>query len=151
MHLDRPRLRRPCTLFQVHALVEHISSWSAACFHKTELERKRRRFILQSSFFFKRKNGRARESERASMTGESSLARFGWLRFIAERNLPSPIFYRAGAKELENAIYSPQLFFLRKKDVERASMTRSKPRCRRCRLLCLPCKQVACCACHVNR
>ena len=33
------------------------------------------------------------------------------------------IFYRAGAKELENAIYSPQLFLLRKKDVERASMT----------------------------
>ena len=35
------------------------------------------------------------------------------------------IFYRAGAKELENenAIYSPQVFLLRKKDVERASMT----------------------------
>ena len=33
------------------------------------------------------------------------------------------IFYRDGAKELENAIYSPQLFLLRKKDVERASMT----------------------------
>ena len=33
------------------------------------------------------------------------------------------IFYRAGAKELENAIYSPQRFLLRKKDVERASMT----------------------------
>ena len=33
------------------------------------------------------------------------------------------IFYRAGAKELENAIHSPQVFLLRKKDVERASMT----------------------------
>ena len=33
------------------------------------------------------------------------------------------IFYRAGAKELENTIYSPQVFLLRKKDVERASMT----------------------------
>ena len=33
------------------------------------------------------------------------------------------IFYRAGAKELENAIYSPQVFLLRKKDVERASKT----------------------------
>ena len=33
------------------------------------------------------------------------------------------IFYRAGAKEQENAIYSPQVFLLRKKDVERASMT----------------------------
>ena len=33
------------------------------------------------------------------------------------------IFYRAGAKELKNAIYSPQLFLLRKKDFERSSMT----------------------------
>ena len=113
-YVDRARF------FQVHTFVEHISSRSATCFHKTELERKRRRSILQSTFFFKRKNGRARESERASMTGESSHARFGWLRFITERNLPSPIFYRAGAKDLENAIYSPQLFLLRKKDVERA-------------------------------
>ena len=33
------------------------------------------------------------------------------------------LLYRAGAKEPENAIYSPQVFLLRKKDVERASMT----------------------------
>ena len=33
------------------------------------------------------------------------------------------ISYRAGAKELKNAIYSPQLFLLRKKDFERASTT----------------------------
>ena len=62
--------------------------------------------------------------ERASMTGESSRACFGWQRFIAEWIQPAfTIFYRAGAKELENSIYSPQVFLLRKKDVERASMT----------------------------
>ena len=57
------------------------------------------------------------------MTGESSRACFGWPHFIAECNLPSQSFYRAGAKELKNAIYSPQLFLLRKKDFERSSMT----------------------------
>ena len=54
---------RAC-FFQVHALVEHISSQSATCLHKTELERKRTRFILQSSFFFERKNERERERDR---------------------------------------------------------------------------------------
>ena len=46
--------------FQVHALVEHGSSRSATCLQKTELERKRTRSILQSSFFFERKNEKAR-------------------------------------------------------------------------------------------
>ena len=46
--------------FQVHALVEHISSRRATCLHKTEPERKRTRSILQSSFFFERKNKKAR-------------------------------------------------------------------------------------------
>ena len=84
-YVDRARF------FQVHALVEHISSRSATCLHKTKLERKRTRSILQSSFFFERKNEEARQRERvrASMTGESSRACFSWLRFIAERNLPS--------------------------------------------------------------
>ena len=86
-YVDRARF------FQVHALVEHISSRSATCLHKTELKRKRTRSILQGSFFFERKNEKARERERvcvrASMTGESSRACFSWLRFIAERNLPS--------------------------------------------------------------
>ena len=89
VHLDRPRQRRPCTLFQVHALVEHISPRSTTCLHKTELERKRTRSILQISFLFERKNERERERERASMTGEGSRARFGWPHFIAECNLPS--------------------------------------------------------------
>ena len=74
-----------------------------------------------------RKKERERESERereiASMTGESSRARFGWPHFIAECNLPSqslPVWSkRAGERDL----YSPQLFLLRKKDFERASMT----------------------------
>ena len=57
-YVDRARF------FQVHALVEHISSRSATCLHKTELERKRTRSILQSSFFFERKNEKARERER---------------------------------------------------------------------------------------
>ena len=81
--------------FQVHALVEHISARSTTCLHKTELERKITRSLLQSSFIFERKNERERERERgregASMTGESSRARFGWPRFIAERNLPSQL------------------------------------------------------------
>ena len=34
----------------------------ATCLHKTELERKRTRSILQTSFFFERKNERERES-----------------------------------------------------------------------------------------
>ena len=46
--------------FQVHALVEHSLSRSATCLHKTELEWKRTRSILQSSFFFERKNEKAR-------------------------------------------------------------------------------------------
>ena len=62
----------------------HRGAWPVFTY-KTELERKRTRFLLQRSFFFKRKN----ERERASMTGESSRARFGRLCFIAERNLPS--------------------------------------------------------------
>ena len=86
-YVDRARF------FQVHALVEHISSRSATCLHKTELERKRTRSILQSSFFSKermRKRDRERVCVRASMTGESSRACFSWLqRSIAERNLPS--------------------------------------------------------------
>ena len=53
-YVDRARF------FQVHALVEHISSRSATCLHKTEQERKRTRSILQSSFFFERKNEEAR-------------------------------------------------------------------------------------------
>ena len=53
-YVDRARF------FQVHALVEYISSRSATCLHKTELERKRTRSILQSSFFFERKNEEAR-------------------------------------------------------------------------------------------
>ena len=89
-YVDRARF------FQVHGLVEHISSRSATCLHKTELERKRTRSILQSSFFFERKNERERVRELqwrervvAGVTGESSRACFGWLHFIAERNLPS--------------------------------------------------------------
>ena len=86
-HANADRAR----FFQVHALVEHISPRSTTCLHKTELERKRTRSILQTSFFFERKNERerARERERAPMTGESSRARFGWPLFIAECNLPS--------------------------------------------------------------
>ena len=57
LHLNRPRLH---AFFQVHALVEHISSRSATCLHKTKLERKRTRSILPSSFFFERKNEKAR-------------------------------------------------------------------------------------------
>ena len=78
--------------FQVHALVEHSSSRSATCLHKTELERKRTRSILQALSFSKermRKRDRERVCVRASMTGESSRACFSWRRFIAERNLPS--------------------------------------------------------------
>ena len=67
------------TLFSgARALVEHSSSRSATCLHKTELERKRTRSILQSSFFFERmrKRDRERVCVRASMTGESSRACF---------------------------------------------------------------------------
>ena len=49
----------------------------------------RTRSILQTSFFFERKNESERARERASMTGESSRARFGWPHFFAECNLPS--------------------------------------------------------------
>ena len=56
-YVDRARF------FQVHTLVEHISPRSSTCLRKTELERKRTRFILQSSFFFERKKERARERE----------------------------------------------------------------------------------------
>ena len=41
------------------------------------------------SFSKERMRKRDRERVRASMTGESSRAYFSWLRFIAERNLPS--------------------------------------------------------------
>ena len=75
--------------FRCTRLVEHISPRSTTCLHKTELERKRTRSILQTSFFFERKNERERARERAPMTGESSRARFGWPLFIAECNLPS--------------------------------------------------------------
>ena len=51
--------------YQVHALVEHISPRSTTCLHKTELERKRTRSILQSSFFSKERM-RERASERES-------------------------------------------------------------------------------------
>ena len=84
-HANADRAR----FFQVHALVEHISPRSTTCLHKTELERKRTRSILQTSFFFERKNERERARERAPMTGKSSRARFGWPLFIAECNLPS--------------------------------------------------------------
>ena len=56
-YVDRARF------FQVHALVEHISSPSATCLHKTELERKRTRSILKAlSFSKERMRKRDRES-----------------------------------------------------------------------------------------
>ena len=59
-HANADRAR----FFQVRALVEHISPRSTTCLHKTELERKRTRSILQTSFFFERKNERERDRER---------------------------------------------------------------------------------------
>ena len=59
-HANADRAR----FFQVHALVEHISPRSTTCLHKTELVRKRTRSILQTSFFFERKNERDRDRER---------------------------------------------------------------------------------------
>ena len=94
--LRAPRSATPTptvhAFFQVHALVEHISPRSTACLHKTELERKRTWSILQTSFFFERKNERERASEREGESfndGESSRVRFGWPHFIVECNLPS--------------------------------------------------------------
>ena len=48
------------TLFSGARVGSASSSRSATCLHKTELERKRTRSILQSSFFFERKNEKAR-------------------------------------------------------------------------------------------
>ena len=116
-NVDRARF------FQVHALVEHISSRSATCLHKTEVERKRTRSILQSSFFFERKNEKAREREResvcarASMTGESSRACFScsWLRFIAERNLPSQSSTELEQKSKRTRFILHRSFFFERK------------------------------------
>ena len=61
------------------------------CLHKTELERENAIYPPNLFLFGKKEWERAseRERERASMTGESSRARFGWPHFIAECNLPS--------------------------------------------------------------
>ena len=76
LHLDRPRLRRPCTLLSGARVGWAHSSRSATCLHKTELERKRTRSILKALSFSKermRKRDRERECVcvcvRASMTG----------------------------------------------------------------------------------
>ena len=125
--------------FQVHTLVEHISPRSTTCLHQTELGRERTRSNLQSSSFFERKNERERESERErerereterererereSFTDGGEQSRTLRLATLHRGVQPGfTIFYRAGAKKLENAIYSPQLFLLRKKDFERASI-----------------------------
>ena len=105
-YVDRERL------FQVHALVEHnfIVEYDLS---SQDRARAKENAIYPPKLFVFRKKEWARESERvrASMTGESSSARFGGPCFIAERNLPSQwsstIFYRAGVKELENAIFLP--------------------------------------------
>ena len=60
-YVDRARF------FQVHALVERISSRSVTCLYKTELERKRTRFILSKLFLFWEKEWereREKDSER---------------------------------------------------------------------------------------
>ena len=95
LHLDRPRLRRPCTLFF------RCTRWLST-FHRgerpvfTRPNQSEREHDLSSkalSFSKERMRKRDREREcvcvRASMTGESRRACFGWVRFIAERNLPS--------------------------------------------------------------
>ena len=107
----RPVFTRPSKSEREHDLSSKALSFSKERMRKRERERER-----------ERKRERESVCVRASMTGESSRACFSWLRFIAERTAFT-IFYRAGAKELENAIYSPQVFLLRKKDVQRSSMT----------------------------
>ena len=127
LHLDRPRLRRPCTLFSgarvgwAHFIAERDLSWQdrARAKEKHDLSSKALSFSKERM----RKRDRERVCVRASMTGESS-PRMLQLATLHRGAKPAfTIFYRAGAKELENAIYSPQVFLLRKKDVERASMT----------------------------
>ena len=85
----------------------------------------RTRSILQTSFFFERKNERERERERELQWRERVVAHasVGHTSSRSATCLHNLLVYRAGAKELKNAIYSAQLFLLRKKDFERASMT----------------------------
>ena len=70
-----------------------------------------------------RERERARERESFNDEREQSRTlRLATLHRGEEPASESTIFYRAGAEELKNAIYSPQLFLLRKKDSERASI-----------------------------
>ena len=88
VHLDRPCQRRLCTLFSgAHVGWAHFTAEYDLSSQDRAIGRKRTRCILQTSFFFERKSEREREI--ASLTGESSHARFGWPLFIAECNLPS--------------------------------------------------------------
>ena len=83
--------------FQVHALVEHISPRSTTYMSSQDRAWARERDLSSKPLSFskermresERARERERERERASMTGESSRARFGWPHFIAECNLPS--------------------------------------------------------------
>ena len=106
-HANADRAR----FFQVRALVEHISPRSTTCLHKTEPERKRTRSILQTSSFSKERMRESEtERESASMTGESSRARFGWPHFIGECNLPSQSSTELEQKRLKNAIFLSTAF-----------------------------------------
>ena len=120
-HLDRKRLRPRCLLFSgarvgwAHFIAEHDLSpqdWARA---------KENAISPPKIFLFQKKEWeRERELQwRGRVVAHASVG-YASLRSATCLHI---IFHRAGEKELENAIYSPQLFLLWKKDFERASMS----------------------------
>ena len=95
------------------------------CLHKTELERENAIYPPNLFLFRKKEWERASERERELQWRERVVAHasVGHTSSRSATCLHNLLVYRAGAKELKNAIYSPQLFLLRKKDFERPSMT----------------------------
>ena len=131
MHLDRPRLRRPCTLFS-GARVGWARFIAERDLSSQDWARAKVNAIFPPKLFLFRKKEwesvcereRERERESALQIRERVVAHISRLATLHPGAKPAfTVFYRAGAKELENTIYSPQLFLIRKKDFQRASMT----------------------------
>ena len=122
-HANADRAR----FFQVHALVEHISPRSTTYMSSQDRAWARERDLSSKPLSFSkermRERERARERELQWRERVVAHASVGHTSSRSATCLHNLLVYRAGAKELKNAIYSPQLFLLQKKDWERASMT----------------------------
>ena len=124
VHLDRPRLRRPCTLF-LGARVGWARFIAERDLFSQNRARAKQNAISSPKLFLSRRN-REGERERTSMTGETNCARLGWLCFIFERYLPSQ-----SSTELERRSYRTRLilhssFFFERKTLRELKVARNE-------------------------